>query len=99
MENRRRFSRFDTQLKAHYFLKEKKGSRKECTITDVSRKGMGIRFYTHKEINIGSTIFLEISIPTEAEPVNVKGILKRIDQGENNFFGGIEWDRINGCIR
>ncbi len=99
MENRRRFSRFDTQMKAHYFLREKKGSGEECTITDVSRKGMGIRFCTRNKINIGSTIFLEISVPTEAEPVSVKGILRRIDQGENNFFGGIEWDRINGCIR
>lgn len=93
MENRRNFSRFDTQLKAHYFLNEQKEDGEECTVIDISRKGMGIRFDTADKINIGSTIHLEISIPPESETISVKGILKRINQKESDLIGGIEWWR------
>ena len=91
MENKRKFSRFDTQMKAQYVLKGKKGGRGECTVVDIRRKGMGIKFRTPEKINLGSTIRLEISIPTELEHINVEGILKRINQKEKGFIGGIEW--------
>ena len=91
MDNRRKFSRFDTQMKAQYVLKGKKGGRGDCTVVDISRTGMGIKFRTPEKINLGSTIRLEISIPTELEHINVEGILKRINQKEKGFIGGIEW--------
>ena len=91
MENRRKFSRFDTQMKAQYILKGKKRDRGECTVVDVSRQGMGIKFRTPEKINLGSTIRLEISIPMELEHINVEGVLKRINQKEKGFIGGIEW--------
>ena len=99
MENRRRFSRFNTHLKAQYFLDEKKGEGKKCTITNISRRGMGIRFHTRDTIDIGSTIFLEISIPEGKEPINVKGVLKQVNWKGSDFFSGVEWDRVNECIR
>ena len=99
MENKRSFGRFKTQLKAQYFLDEKKGVGEECTITDISRRGMGIRFHTRDSINIDSTIFLEIFVPERKEPINVKGVLKQVNWRESDFFGGIEWDHVNGCIR
>jgi len=91
LENRRKFSRFDTHMQAQYFLEEKNRCREDCTVIDISRKGMGIRFSTNEKISVGSTIHLEISIPTELESINVKGILKRINQRENDFIGGLEW--------
>ena len=91
MENRRKFSRFYTQMKAQYVLKGEKGDWGECTVVDISRKGMGIKFRTPENINLGSTIRLEISIPTELDHINVEGILKRINQKEKGFIGGIEW--------
>ena len=99
MENKRRFGRFKTQLKAQYFLDEKKGVGVECTITDISRRGMGVRFHTRDSIDIDATIFLEIFVPERKEPINVKGVLKQVNWRESDFFGGIEWDRVNGCIR
>ena len=99
MENKRRFGRFDTYLKAHYFLEEKRGDGEKCMITDISRRGMGIRFHAHDEITIGSTIFLEIAVPEGLEPVNVKGVVKHIKRRGDNFFGGVEWDLVNGCVR
>lgn len=91
MENRRKFSRFDTQIEAQYILKGKKRDRGECTVVDISRQGMGIKFRTPEKINLGSTIRLEISIPMELEHINVEGVLKRINQKEKGFIGGIEW--------
>ena len=91
LDNRRKFSRFGTHMKAQYFLQEKNKGWEECTVFDISRKGMGIRFLTNEKISVGATLHLEISIPTELETINVKGILKRINQKENDFIGGIEW--------
>ena len=94
MENRRRFSRFDTQLMARYLIKEKKGGWGECTIINVSRKGMSIRFHSCEKIIAGSTFHLEIFVPTGLEPINVKGILKRIEQEEDNLIGSIELTEV-----
>lgn len=91
MDNRRKFSRFGTHMKAQYFLQEEKKGWGECTVIDISRRGMGIRFLTNEKISVGSTLQLEISIPTELETINVKGVLKRINQREDDCIGGIEW--------
>lgn len=91
MDNRRKFSRFGTHMKAQYYLQERNRGWEECTVIDISRKGMGIQFLTDETIRVGSTLHLEISIPTELETIHVKGILKRINQRENDFVGGIEW--------
>jgi len=95
MENRRRFSRIDTLWKARYFLKEEERGWGNCTIIDFSRKGMGVEFHTSEKINVGSTVHLEIFVPTEFEPVCVEGKVKWIDQRKNDFVGGIEGYRIN----
>ena len=94
MENRRSFSRFDTQLKAKYFLKERNESWGECTVIDVSRKGMGIIFTTREKINVGSTVLLEIAVPTVSNPVHVIGILRWIRRKGNDFVGGVESTKL-----
>ena len=95
MKNRRRSSRINTLLEARYFLKEDKRSWGKCIIIDFSHKGMGIEFHASEEINIGSTIHLEIFVPREFKTVCVEGKLKWINQRRNDFVGGIEWYRIN----
>jgi len=94
MEERRRFSRFPSQLKAQYFVQERKGGRGKCTIINTSRKGMGIIFHTAEKINEGSTVHLEVFVSTELEPINVEGVLKWIVEGENDFVGGVELIKI-----
>ena len=95
IENRRRFSRFNTHLRAQYFSDEKKEGGEKCTVTDISRSGMGIRFNAYGKFNVGSTIFLEIAIRERSEPINVKGVLKQVNWRGDDLFGGIEW---NGLI-
>jgi len=95
MRNKRRFSRIETLLKARYFQKGNKGGWGKCTIIDFSSKGLGIEFHTSEEINPGSTVHLEVFVPTEADAVCIEGELRWIHQRRNYFVGGIEWCHIN----
>jgi hypothetical protein len=94
MEDGRGFIRFFSQLKARYITEDKEKDWKECTIINVNRKGMGVKFNTRERINEGSTILFEISVPSELEPVQASGILKWINEGANYFVGGIEFPEL-----
>ena len=95
MENKRKFGRFDTQLEAQYVSKESTGDEGECTVINMSRKGIGVRFHARKKINIGSTINLEVFVPEKLEPANVEGVLKWIEEEkEGDLVGGIELDEV-----
>ena len=90
ISDRRLFRRFETTLNAQYFSKERKGGWKECITTDISRKGLGLKFSRPDTIDIGSLLHIAITVPTELEPVNVKGIVRRLEKKGNDFVGGIE---------
>ena len=90
LKDRRKFSRFDTELKAQFVSKESHRGGEECTIIDFSRKGMGVKVHTSEEINVGTNILLEVFIPGELEPIHVKGTIKWVKQIENGFISGIE---------
>lgn len=99
MEERRRFIRYSTQRQAQYFLNERKREGQECTIINVSRKGLGIRFDTHEEINVGSTIHLEIAVLASFGSINVKGLLKWIEKKGDILYGGIELSEILSDVK
>lgn len=99
MEDRRRFSRYQTQLKAKYFLKEKKEGWEECTIIDVSRKGMGIIFITPEKINVGSPVLLEVPLMAGLEPIYIVGMLRWIKRRGDSFMGGIESTELIADLR
>jgi len=88
--DRRQFRRFDIQHKAHYLLKDGKGSWRVCTITNVSRKGMGILFQAQEKVALGSTILLRPSPPLESSTLYVIGIVRWIRKSRNDFICGIE---------
>lgn len=89
-EEQRLHIRFSTNLNARYFVKGLAKSWGKCTIFDVSRHGMGVRFQTSETIPMGSTINLEITVPSELEPMSVRGTLKWIKPGDKGYLGGIE---------
>jgi hypothetical protein len=88
--DRRRFKRFDTQRKARYFFKEGSGCWQECTIINISRKGVGVRFPLHEKITMGSTILLKVFYSAETEPTSVIGMIRWMRKRKNDFIGGIE---------
>jgi len=90
MKEQRREPRIPTQRKAHYFLKEGTSILKECTVIDVSHKGMGIRFNTSEELHLGSTVIIDLTNSPVRESLYVAGLLRWIEEGVNFFIGGIE---------
>ena len=91
MEDSRGFIRFFSQLRARYVAEDEEKGWEECTVINVNRKGMGVKFQTDEKIRVSSIIHFEMSVSTEFEPVQVTGILKWINEGENYFVGGIEF--------
>ena len=94
MEDTRKYGRFDTQLKAHYFLEKSKSNLGECTVVNMSRKGVRVRLHTPKDIGIGTTISLNIFVPEKMNPTSVMGVIKWINKKGNDFICGIECDEI-----
>ncbi len=91
MEDRRNLYRFFPPfLNDQYFSREEKGSREQCVIFNISRKGVGLKFHTDKKIKPGATIYLEMYIPGESEPISLKGTLKWIEKEGSDFIGAIE---------
>jgi len=90
LASKRKFKRFKTHLKSQFFLQKGGKYSEECTIIDISREGIGIEFQSDKKIDAGSTLHLEIFVPTESEPISVTGILKWIKQRN----GGIKLIQI-----
>ena len=91
MQERRKFPRSSLPLKAAFF-----GANgwENCTINEVSRKGMGVLFFTLAEINTSSIIHLKVLLPNEKQPVTVRGVLKWMQNKGDFFIGGIEWLRV-----
>jgi len=90
MKEQRREPRIPTQRKAHYFLKEGTSTLKECTVIDVSHKGMGIRFDTSEALHLGSTVIIDLTDSSVRKSLYVAGSLRWIEEGVNFFIGGIE---------
>jgi len=88
--NTRQFGRFDTALKAHLIFVGNGADGKECTVINMSRKGIGIKFHKREDIAIGSPIRLEVFIPEKSIPTSVQGILKWTEERDDMLFGGIE---------
>ncbi len=94
MNDTRKHGRFDTQLKAQYSLKEKSGEVRDCTVINMSRKGIGIKFHAHQKISIGSSIRLEVFIPEKMKPASILGVLRWIEEKGDDSIAGIECAEI-----
>jgi hypothetical protein len=92
MSERRNFRRTTLPQRAKYF-----GAKgwKDCLITEMSAKGMRIKFYTREKFHIGSIISLKVLVPTESKPVMVKGVLRWVAKKEYYFIGGIKLFRVD----
>jgi hypothetical protein len=94
LRKKRRFIRYNTRLKAQYFLKGKESDRKECTVIAVARKGMCVVFHAQEKTDVGSYVYLTIIVPQESEPIMVKGELRWIKQRKNDSISGIELTEV-----
>jgi hypothetical protein len=92
MTERRKYARTILPQRAQFYGKR---GWEDCLITEVSRKGMGVTFYTSEKIIAGSIIHLKVRVPQESTPVMVKGVLRWIEHSAEHFVGGIEWYHID----
>ena len=90
----RSFTRYDSNMKATYFVEERNRGWEDCTITKLSRKGMGITFHSEEKIPADATLNLKVFTSDENEYFTVKGDLRWIEKAGNTFIGGIELREI-----
>jgi hypothetical protein len=93
MEYTRQYVRYPTNREAFYCLHETLAKKQECTIINISRKGMGVLFRRIDGINIGAIIRIEIPISTALESISVNGMVKWVDKTESSYVGGIELNK------
>ncbi len=88
----RNTSRHDTQWEARCASGDNLEAWEECSIINVSRKGMGVKFRTRKTFLMGTSVHLEVSVSTRKTAVKVKGVLKWTKQKRNMsvYIGGVE---------
>ena len=91
MRERRKFPRTVLPRKAKFF-----GAKgwEDCTITEASRRGLSVKFYTNVKINENSIIHLRVLFPYRKNSVDIKGFLKWIEKKGKHFVGGVEWFHI-----
>jgi len=91
-ENKRQISRFSLR----YQVSGQPGSAvRTVTTTDVSSSGLG--FEDSLALPIDTKIDCELVLPKLAEPLKIKGIIRRITKVEslNNYFYGMSFDMIS----
>jgi len=92
MQERRKFPRTALPQKAKFFGVN---GWEDCVITEASRKGFSMIFYTREQIKEGSIINPRVLLPSQSDPVEAKGLLKWIEKKGEHFIGGIEWFQIS----
>lgn len=78
-EEKRRYARLNIETKVSFRVKPKKQAEAPlASVSGVSRNISveGICFRAHRQLAIGSELELEISIPSEPEPLLLKGEVK-----------------------
>jgi len=94
-DDRRLFARYAVQRKGEILT----SVWKECTIFDISKRGIGMRINKSEKVKTGSTVYLEIHDPKELEPICLKGILKWIKKEGSDCVCGIELhEKLEGYI-
>ena len=89
-DNKRRYGRFDTELKARYCVAANEGDWHACTVVNLSRKGIGIQLDAHETIELETVIRLEVFVPEKSQPTSVQGIVKWTDARGASVFCGVE---------
>ena len=97
MKDKRKYKRFSIDLSARYLLGDNPKGWKGCSVINISPEGIGIEVYLRERIHIGSTLQIEIIVPTEEKPIKALGILMWINELKEKmgFVGGIKLVKID----
>ena len=90
MEQKRKFKRLPTNLKAEYSLQESTDGGKQCTVINISLNGAGLEFYAHESVEVGAKLLVKIFDQDGEKAFDAEGIVRWNKQGEKDFVCGIE---------
>lgn len=90
MEQKRKFKRLPTNLKAEYSLKESTDEGKQCTVINISLNGAGLEFYAHESVELGTKLILKIFDQDGEKAFDAEGVVRWSKQGGKDFVCGIE---------
>ena len=98
-EDKRKYHRFSIKLQARYLPEDDHQKWKDCTVSNISRKGMGIEVYLREKISIRSTLQFKIIAPKREKLIKASGFLMWIKDLKGNpkfnYVGGIELTKID----
>jgi hypothetical protein len=99
MEDKRKYHRFSIKLQARYLQEDDHQEWKDCTVSNISRKGMGIEVYLREKISIRTILQLKIIAPKREKLIKARGFLMWIKDLKGNpkfnYVGGIELTKID----
>ena len=90
IQEKRKFVRVLTNLKAQYNKKGKNNRWKRCTIINIHHKGFGLEFHSVTRINEGDILFFSIVLSDKSEPIEVRGSVQWMKERKRYFIGGIK---------
>ena len=90
MEQKRKFKRLPTNLKAEYSAKEHTNEVHQCTVINISLNGAGLEFYAHEGVVVGTTLLVKIFDHDGEKAFDAEGIVRWSKRGEKDFVCGIE---------
>lgn len=90
MEQKRKYKRLPTNLKAEYSLTAALAERKQCTVINSSLNGADLEFFAHESVEVGATLFVRIFDFEGKESFDAESIVRRSNQGEKDFVCGVE---------
>jgi hypothetical protein len=84
--------RIEIHKRAKFNLKDDKRGWDDCTLLNLNSnlKGMGIRFHTTKDIKVNEIVIIDLSEEGKNNSLSIVGIVRWIQQGEDDLTGGIE---------
>ena len=96
MEDRRKYERFPVHLSARC-LGSSKEDWADCSVTNVSREGMGIEVFLQEKINPGEILQFKIIVPAKDEIIKTTGTVtwSRELKEKMSYIGGIKFFNIN----
>ena len=100
-QDTKNFKRVALQHRAKFTLEKSDRGWEDCTIINMDNnlKGIGVKFHTHEDIEVSSIVIIDLLIPNELVPVQIKGIVKWIKGTKDYFIGGIELRGKNNKIK
>ena len=90
VQEKRKFVRVLTNLKAQYNIKDKKGRWKRCTIINIHHKGLGLEFHSITKINEGEILLFSLPLADKSEPIQIRGRVQWMKERKRYFIGGIK---------